>query len=173
MERISRKVEEAIKEAIRLEVNGRKFFEHAEQVTEHELGKKMFRRLAAEEAKHLETFSKLFTEVLEGKDWKEQIRSEELEKESELIESLRSSMKREEGKGEIEALKIGLELEERAIRLFQRAAEEVADPLAREICEKICDEEKFHYDLLQAQIDSLTHSGFWLDSAEFRMDGKW
>jgi hypothetical protein len=29
------------------------------------------------------------------------------------------------------------------------------------------------YDLLQAQHDSVTKSGFWLDSAEFQMDGKW
>ncbi|MFQ6110262.1 MAG: hypothetical protein ACE5L7_11990 [Candidatus Aminicenantales bacterium] len=59
------------------------------------------------------------------------------------------------------------------MELFQKAAEEVSDPDAREIFLKIREEEKFHYDLLQAQIDSLTHSGFWLDSAEFRLDGKW
>jgi rubrerythrin len=49
----------------------------------------------------------------------------------------------------------------------------VDDPQAREIFKKMCEEEKFHYDLLQAQHDSLTNSGFWFDSAEFRMDGKY
>jgi len=38
---------------------------------------------------------------------------------------------------------------------------------------RICDEERLHYDLLQAQNDSVTNSGFWLDVAEFRMDGKY
>ena len=52
-------------------------------------------------------------------------------------------------------------------------AEEVDDPIASEIFRKISEEEKFHYDLLQAQHDSLTNSGFWLDSAEFQMDGKY
>jgi hypothetical protein len=33
--------------------------------------------------------------------------------------------------------------------------------------------EKQLFDLLQAQYDSITSSGFWLGSAEFRMDGKW
>lgn len=37
----------------------------------------------------------------------------------------------------------------------------------------IADEERFHYDLLQTQYDSVTGSGFWLDSAEFQMDGKY
>jgi len=65
-----------------------------------------------------------------------------------------------------------MELEEKAIRHFQKSAEEMDDPQAREIFLNICEEEKFHYDLLQSQRDSLTHSGFWLDSAEFQMDGK-
>jgi rubrerythrin len=173
MEKVSHQVEKAIKEAIKLEIDGRKFFQHAEEVTRHELGKKMFRRLAEEEVKHLETFSKLFSQVLKGKDWKKQVKSEELEEKSDLIQRLQASVKGEEGKGEIEALRIGMELEERAIELFGKAAEEVDDPLAQEIFLKIVDEEKFHYDLLQAQYDSLTHSGFWLDSAEFQMDGKW
>lgn len=33
--------------------------------------------------------------------------------------------------------------------------------------------EKQLFDLLQAQYDSVTGSGFWLGSAEFQMDGKW
>ena len=49
----------------------------------------------------------------------------------------------------------------------------IADPVAKEILNQICDEERFHYDLLQAQYDSVTNDGFWLDSAEFRMDGKY
>ena len=60
MKEISREVENGIKEAIRLEINGRKFFLHAADITEHEKGKKMFRFLADEEVKHLEVFGKLF-----------------------------------------------------------------------------------------------------------------
>ena len=37
-----------VKEAMRLEVRGRGFFLHAAEVTENELGRKMFRRLFAE-----------------------------------------------------------------------------------------------------------------------------
>lgn len=82
-------------------------------------------------------------------------------------------MKKAEGKSEIEALSIGMELEQKAINFFSSTVQDMSDSQAKEIFDKICDEERFHYDLLQAQYDSLTNSGFWLDSAEFKMDGKY
>jgi rubrerythrin len=173
LEEISKQIENAIKEAIRLEINGRNFFNHAAEMTHNELGKKMFQKLAEEEVKHIEVFSKLFTEVLKEADWKKYVRDEELKGESPLIEKLKERMKGAEGKSETQALSIGMELEENAVQFFQKAADEVNDPMASEIFRKISEEEKFHYDLLQAQHDSLTNSGFWLDSAEFQMDGKY
>lgn len=173
MERLRKQVENAIQQAIKLEIDGRKFFNHAAEVTNHERGQKMFRFLAAEEIKHLETFGNLFSSILKGKDWQRFVRGEELRGEAPLIIKLKESMKKEEGKGEVEALRIGMELEQNAIRFFQESARETDDPVARKIFLEISEEEKFHYDLLQAQYDSVTHSGFWLGSAEFQMDGKW
>jgi len=173
MTKISKDVENVIREAIKLEINGRKFFNHAAEVTHHPRGKKMFLHLAEEEVKHLETFGKLFSEILGGTDWKKEIKPEDVSGEASLVEKLKESMKKEEGKGEIEALRIGMELEQDAIDFFQKAAAETDDPVARKMFLEISEEEKFHYDLLQAQYDSVTGSGFWLGSAEFQMDGKW
>jgi rubrerythrin len=173
MHHISEQVENAIKEAIKLEINGRKFFNHAADITTHEKGKKMFYFLANEEVKHLETFGKMFTEILRGTDWKQYVRDEVGDEEAPLIIKLKENMKREDAKGEVEALRVGMELEENAIRFFAQASAEADDPAAKKIFREICEEEKFHYDLLQAQHDSVTRSGFWLGSAEFQMDGKW
>lgn len=173
MKEISREVEDAIKEAIRLEINGRKFFMHAADITEHEEGKKMFRFLADEEVNHMKVFGKLFSQILESEDWKQYIRDEELRGESPLVEKLKDRMKNEEGKGEVEALRVGMELEKSAIDFFSKASFGADDSTARKIFREIGEEEKFHFDLLQAQYDSVTHSGFWLGSAEFQMDGKW
>ena len=173
MNEISKQTENAIIEAIKLEINGRKFFSHAADVTQHERGKKMFEFLAKEELKHLETFSKLFSRILEGVDWKQYIRSQDIQCDAPLVEKLKQRMKTETGKSETEALSIGMQLEMDAIQFFQRAAAEADDPDAGKIFFEISEEEKFHYDLLQAQHDSVTKSGFWLDGAEFQMDGKW
>jgi len=135
-------------------------------MTEHEKGKNMFKFLAEEEVKHLETFSKLFSEILDGDDWKKYIKSSDMEGEAPLVERLKERLRSGKGKGETEALSIGMQLEMEAIQFFQKAAAETDDPVARKIFRDIGEEEKFHYDLLQAQHDSVTNSGFWLDGAE-------
>ena len=173
MKKISKEVEDAIIEAIKLEIEGRKFFNHAADITEHETGKKVFLFLAEEEVKHLETFGGMFNQILGDSDWKQYIREGVQEEEAPLVTKLKESIRRVEGKGEVEALRIGMELEENAIRFFTEAAAATDDPVAKKIFREISEEEKFHFDLLQAQYDSVTHSGFWLDSAEFEMDGKW
>jgi len=173
MTKISRDVKTLIQDAIRLEINGQAFFNEAAAITHNELGKKMFHRLAQEEVKHLEAFSRLFSEVIQSDEWKKQVRSEELKGPSPVIQELALRMKRAEGKSEVEALRIGMELEQKAIDFFTGSAGRMSDPKARQIFEKIADEERFHYDLLLAQHDSVTGSGFWLDSSEFAMDGKY
>lgn len=173
MSKISKDTEDAIKDAIILEINGRKFFNHAAEVTHHPKGKKMFLHLAEEEVKHLETFSNMFNEILGGSDWKKDLIPDDVSGEAPLVEKLKESMKSAEGKGDVEALRIGMELERNAITFFQEAAAATDDPVAKKIFLEISEEEKFHFDLLQAQYDSVTGSGFWLGSAEFQMDGKW
>ncbi len=173
MTKISQDVKTLIQEAIKLEINGQAFFNQAAALTHNELGKKMFVRLAQEEVKHLEAFSRMFSEIIKSDEWKKQVRREELKGPSAVIQELTDRMKRAEGQSEIEALRIGMELETKAVDFFTKSAKSMDDPTAREIFEKIADEERFHYDLLLAQYDSVTGSGFWLDSAEFQMDGKY
>jgi rubrerythrin len=173
MTEISKDVVEAIQEAIKLEINGRKFFNHAADVTQHESGSKMFRFLAEEEVKHLDVFGKLFSKILKNDEWKNFVKKHTVEGEAPLVTKLKQRMKHAEGKGEIEAISVGMELEMNAITFFQQAAAKTADPTAKKIFRDIAEEEKFHYDLLQAQYDSVMHTGNWLGSAEFQMDGKW
>jgi rubrerythrin len=173
MSKISKDTENAIRDAIILEINGRKFFNHAAEVTHHPKGKKMFLHLAEEEVKHLEIFTDMFNEILGGSDWKKDLIPDDVSGEAPLVEKLKESMKSAEGKGDVEALRIGMELESDAIKFFQDAAAATDDPVAKKIFLEISEEEKFHFDLLQAQYDSVTGSGFWLGGAEFQMDGKW
>lgn len=175
MEKIDNQVIPIIKEAIKLEINGRKFFEHAREISQNSLGKKMFQKLASDETRHLKEFGDLFSEVLKTEDWKKIVNQEE-QGSSPLIEDLKLRIKnheREKGSSELEALRIGMELERKAIEFFEKSAQDSSEPKASEICRKISEEEKYHYDLLQAQYDSVTNSGFWIDVAEFQMDGKY
>ncbi|MCX7972883.1 MAG: ferritin family protein [Candidatus Aminicenantes bacterium] len=162
-----------LKEALKLEIRGKEFFLKAAELTQNNLGRKMFEHLAKEEVRHLETFAHLFTEIIGNEDWRKEISSEDLKENSEVIESLVSRMKGASGKSDLEALSIGLELERKAIDHFQQGVSACSEERTKEIFERIVNEERFHYDLLQAQLDSLQNNGFWLDTSEFRMDGKY
>jgi rubrerythrin len=175
MANISSQVLEAIKGAIQLEIDGRAFFDHAAVTTNPELGKKMFQKLANDESRHLEVFGELFTAVIGDEEWQKYVSEKEKTK-SPLIEELKTRMgrKEKEGKaGETEAIRIGMELERKAIDFFADAARKTGDANAKKIFEKISAEEELHYDLLQAQLDSVTNSGYWLDVASHKMDGQY
>ena len=173
MEKLDPEIIKLVREAIRLEIKGRNFFLHAAAATRNSLGKKMFEMLAAEEVEHMKAFSQLFTAATGGEEWKKFVKAEEQEM-SGVVEELKARMadsEKSKGAGDLEAMRIGMELERKAIDFFTDLASRSTSPVAREIAEKICEQERTHYDLLQAQYDSVHNSGFWLDSAEFRLDG--
>jgi rubrerythrin len=172
---LNKEIIEIAREAIRLEIKGRNFFRLAAEVTQSDLGKKMFEKLANDEIEHLKVFGEMFTEATGGVEWKQFVRGEEKET-SAIIEGLKERMSgagKEKGAGDLEAIRIGMELERKAIDFFSGLASASISSEAKEIAEKIREQEEGHYDLLQAQYDSVHKSGFWFDVAEFRLDGEY
>lgn len=175
MTEITNEMIEVFKKSIELELNGKAFFEHVAEATHNELGKKMFRKLANDEAQHLKVFSDMFTKAV-GEDWKKHVDTGKSRDESPIIEALTKRVESAAKAGrssELEAISIGMELERKAIDFFDGAAKRTSDAKAREVFNRITDEEKSHYDLLQAQYDYVSNSGYWFDIAEFRMDAKY
>jgi len=62
--------------------------------------------------------------------------------------------------------------ERTAIDFFKSEAAKASDLTVKHVFEFVRDQEVFHYDLLQAEYDSIAGTGFWFDVPEFRMDGK-
>lgn len=172
MSQTTSQVKEAIKTAIQLEKDGRQFFEEAAEETKNELGKKMFLKLASDEIRHLVTFEKMFKSLADPQTWKELLQEgPPRDRMPFFTEKAQNRSPAEKGAGEVEALHQALEVERKAIDFFKKTAQEATDPEARRIFQLIAQEEISHYDLIQAQIDSVTHSGFWFDVGEFKMDG--
>lgn len=172
MSNISPAVVEAIRTAIQMEKEGQHFYEECARKTENELGKKMFESIAKDEIGHLHTFQKMFDTLTGTDQWKELAQGSPNVGKVPIFEG-RTDKKRDVNQSDIDALRIGMESERKGIELYKKAAEDAKEPIARQIFTKIREEEEYHYDLLQAQLDYLTKSGFWLDVAEFRMDGKY
>ena len=62
-------VKDAIKTAIQMEKDGYSFYEKAAAQTSSDMGKTIFKSLAADELLHLEVFQKLFDEKVGKEEW--------------------------------------------------------------------------------------------------------
>jgi len=175
MSGITNEIIDIMRESIKLELNGKSFFEQVADATHNELGKKMFMKLANDETQHLRIFSDMFTKLV-GEEWKNHVGDLKSSGKAPLIDALAkkiASAGKEARASELEAISIAMDLERNAIEFFSGAAQKTDDDKAREVFNKIADEERLHYDLLQAQHDYLSNSGYWFDVAEFKMDGKY
>ena len=76
MSHIEGHMTEVIREAIDLEINGKRFYERAAEVTENELGKHMFERLAKAEDGHMEEVGEIFTQMTGSEEWREIVEQE-------------------------------------------------------------------------------------------------
>jgi rubrerythrin len=169
---ISERTAQAMKTAIEMEKSGHQFFAEASRNVRHEVGRRLFSRLAAEEVGHLQAFEKIFSEVSGGIEWKDAIRGAKPSKRVPYFDEARKQFKAEDLSVELDYLKKALDLERDAIKFFEQAVADADTPEAGEIFGRILEEEKGHYDLIQAEIDSINGSGFWFDVHEVYMDGK-
>jgi rubrerythrin len=167
------KTAQAMKTAIEMEKSGHRFFTEASNNVRHEVGRKLFSRLAAEEIEHMRTFEKIFDDITGGSDWKQAIRDIQPSKRVPYFDEARNQFRSENLSVEMDYLKKALDLERDAMQFFEKAIAEAESDEARQIFQRILDEEKGHYDLIQAEMDSINSSGFWFDVQEFHMDGKY
>jgi rubrerythrin len=170
---IDEKTAQAMRTAVEMEKSGHRFFTEAAGKVRNEAGRKVFSRLASEEMVHLQVFEKIFTALAQGTDWKKAVGQAEPAKRVPYFDDARKQIKAEDMSVELDYLRKALDLERNAMAFFEKAAREAETAEAREVFERIQAEEQGHYDLIQAEIDSINGSGYWFDVQEFHMDGKY
>jgi rubrerythrin len=163
---------QAMKTAIEMEKSGHRFFTDAARQVKNEAGRKVFTRLASEEMVHLQVFERIFTALTEGTDWKKALPTVEPAKRVPYFDDAKKQFRADDLSVELDYLRKALDLERKAISFFEKAVTEAETPEVREVFRRILEEEQSHYDLIQAEIDSVNGSGFWFDVPEFYMDGK-
>jgi rubrerythrin len=142
---------EVLGTALELERKGFLFYKKAERETENETGKKMFAQLAKEEEEHLDRLKTMFTNLYPQKTHKE-------------IPLFDTDVS--EYAGEVEAVKIAIEMEEKSIEFYRKWAKGNLQSLFKELIEF----EKGHLELLQAELDYLVRTGFWFDYFESSLE---
>ncbi len=170
----TKELENILRIAIEVEINGMESFARFAEKTQNANGKKMFQRLAKDEKEHKDILEKQLEQLNKDGTWKEiQIPESKIEA---LIPKVREKEIRTKGEaklGEINALNTALELERKSAQFYKDQANKVSDSRARQLFLSLAEWENSHYDLVQAELDSVNNTGMWFGIPEFRMDGQY
>ena len=142
---------EVLGTALELERKGFAFYTEAEEKTENKTGKKMFAQLAREEKEHIRDLESMFKNLYPQKG------STPIPVFEEKV-SVYS--------GEIEALKIGIDMEKQSIQFYT----DWGKGNVQSLFEEIIGMEKKHLELLEAELDYVQKNGFWFDYFESSLE---
>lgn len=144
----------SLEEAIYREIGARDFYGKIAGTIKNPEGKDLFSRLSGDEEGHREKlvswFGRLFSEEFE-------------EEENKLRDSEIKGFTVGEMAGAMEALDIAIEAESKASDFYREKAGEASDPELRELFLELSEVEKGHYDLLEAERNSLAGGFYWFD----------
>ena len=161
-----------LKTAIEVEKNGYETFKKLAEKTADENGKRMFTQLAKDEIEHKELLEKQLEHLHAGGSIKSVvIPKSEVESLIPKIREKQQRLKGEAGLGEVDALTTALDLERKAGNFFREKAAELDNPDLKDMFIRLAEWEDSHYDLIQAELDSINSSGMWFGLPEFQMDG--
>jgi rubrerythrin len=143
--------------ALEKEEKGRDFYKEAVSKCSNELGKEMFRMLMADEGVHIKRIKDIYSALQGGQSWKEEWKGDQGKLEdlhqliTERIEKLGSKVA--DVGDDIEALDIGIEMEQGAITFYEEHLEKATDPLEQDFIALMLGEERGHY----AALNDLKH----------------
>jgi rubrerythrin len=154
-----------LREAVRNELDGKAMYLQAAERTEHKLGKDMFRSFAAEEEQHIHILQAQYAKVNDSGEFIDLEAAQKQPRDPSL--ALFPQEEREvkelvpEGTSDLEALKLAMDFEQRAVRMYEEAADETDDPTAQAFFDELAEWEGTHYEILDNSYDYLSTEGEW------------
>ena len=157
-------VKDAIKTAIQMEKDGYSFYQKAAAQTSSDMGQSVFKSLAADELLHLEVFKKLFDEQVGNDEWNDLVNASAKYSD---IPIFPTDLQKIEGANpdtnEIDALRIAMDSEQRAIEWYSQIKEKISDDKINEILDEIINQEKNHYRVLEGEFNHINTTGYWFE----------
>ncbi|MEW6352168.1 MAG: ferritin family protein [Thermodesulfobacteriota bacterium] len=135
--------------ALEKEEFGRDFFAKAMNDCKNELGKDIFRTLLKEEGVHIARIKHIYDALAAGRAWSDEWKSYKGTDENlqrlfrERLESLAPGASADTG--DIEAINLGLEFEQGAIKFYEAHLPSASDDLERAFVQTLIKEERTHY----------------------------
>ncbi len=157
--------DEALKRAIEMEVEGKRFYEGAAQKANSALAKGIFEALAREEDLHMRRIREIYEGLKAGgfQGWVRTVGDP-----SRLRKVFDGALgeEAEASEGDLEALRFALGREEEAFKYYEELAQGATDPAERRFWLALSWEERGHYLQIMDSIEYLTDPEGWLRRAE-------
>jgi len=140
-------MQEAIKMAIQTEKNVMDFYIRAAEITQNARAKKVFETLAREEREHASNFFKLYS----GKELGsfEDFMATEPKFDTTILHNLEKAL--DEEVHERKAMEFAMQEEQDLARHLDMTAEKIVDPGVRAVFEKMADETRNHYAIIESE----------------------
>lgn len=156
--------------ALEKEEKGRDFYKEASEKCRNELGRELFQTLMVEEGVHIKRIKQIYEGLHGGGSWTEEWKS--FRGVNEALQSVirhrisTLGTKAESVAGDLEAVEIGISMEQSSIYFYEKELAKATDTLEREFIKKMIEEERIHFASLEDVKLYLTNPESWFTEKE-------
>ena len=174
---MSKELLEVIEAGIELEKKGLLNYLNFAHQSKSITGKNVFIQLAKDEYEHMRILEDLKKKQLEGGTFElPKLPKRVMEKLEEVLvkpEHKEQTLKDKGNLNDVDALKMALDFEKRASAMYEELAKKATDEETKKLAQSLSKWEDSHYDLIQAEIDSITNTGFFMGIKGFEMSERY
>jgi rubrerythrin len=151
--------------ALEMEKYGFGFYDQAVKKSRNDLGAKIFTMLRDDEVIHAKRIKAIFTALKEDEGWTAEWKGYEVDHSdlnqmyAEVSQSQAEHM--EVDSSDLEALEVGIELETRAIRFYEKHLGQAENPFEQEFLNAMIEEEQRHLKALRDMHSFLSNPADW------------
>jgi len=136
-------------------------------LTRDKTGQDMFINLAQDEFHHMTILEKERERLQSGRAWQSvKIPASPIEK---IIPQADKNTSAAQG-NETQVLELALKAEKKAGEFYLAQSKKVDSVFARNLLQRLAEMEAAHYQILQAELDNINQTGFWMGFSEISME---
>lgn len=148
-----------LRQAMKLELQGYRFYLRAARTTKDEKGQEIFIALAGDERKHFNLVKRQHTALTTKGRWVDTsgITAGGRDPGKPIFPKGREALEKVVGveSGERDALLYGMDVETKSYDLYLRAASEIESPMGKQMCEFLAGQEQSHLNILLMRYDAV------------------
>ncbi len=153
--------ERCMMQAVEMEKEGKAFYLKAAASVADPFAKTVFEELAVDEDRHIQKIGEIYERVRQGgplKEWITCIIAADARRD---IFADRLSSRAKASSGDLDALRVGLTMEEKSVRYYQELADNAQDRYEKRFYLALVEEERGHYLKIMDSIEYLSDPEGW------------